>query len=135
MAIKAIKFPAPIAEEVLVRCNPLLGHALQIEGEFTFIVLDNGGGHLASGRVAKLVGRRLMAQVSEYVKPDTCVRIDCSDGLLLGESQACWCEGSAILIVVELLQGLTRLENLALARLREEWGLTEPLESGIRQIA
>jgi hypothetical protein len=102
-----------------VRPENSLEHALEVEEEFTFkVLLDEGGGHLASGTVAKLVGRRLIARVSEHLKPDTCVRIDCDDAFLLGEILGCWREESATFAAVELLQALTGLEKLT--RLREE---------------
>jgi hypothetical protein len=130
----ATAFGTSIANNVLVRPETPLEQALEIEEEFNFRVLDNNGGHLVLGRGAKLVGRRLIAEVSESVKLDTCVRIDCRDGLLLGETLACWREGTAIFAAVELLQALTGLEKLA--TLGEEcWGLTRRLEPGIRKRA
>jgi hypothetical protein len=124
----------PMAAEVLARPETSLERALEIEEEFTFRVLDDAGGHPVIGRGAKLSGRRLIAEVSEYVKPDTCVRIDCRDGLLLGETLACWRKGTAIFAAVELLQALTGLEKLATVR-EERWGLTRPLDSKIRRRA
>jgi hypothetical protein len=107
---------------------------LEIEEKFTFRVLDEGGGHLVSGRVAQLVGRRLTAQVSEYTQPDACVRIDCDDAFLLGEIIGCWREGPAIFAAVELFQALTGLKELA--RFNEEHlHLAQPLEPKVRQRA
>jgi len=111
-------FPTPSATGFFLRSENPLVPALEIEEEFTFRVLDEGGGHLASGTVAKLVGQRLIAQVSEYIKPDACVQIDCHDAFLLGEVLGCWREGPATFAAVELLQALTGLEELA--RFREE---------------
>jgi hypothetical protein len=91
---------------------------LEIEEEFTFRVLGEGGGHIVSGTVAKLVGHRLIAQISEYTKPNACVQIDCNDAFLLGEVIGCWREGPATFAAVELLQALTGLEELA--RFKEE---------------
>ena len=96
-----------------------LAHAVEIKEKFAFRVLDEACGHLASGRVTQLVGRRLIAQVSEYLKPDTAAQIDCDDTFLLGEILGCWREGPATFAAVELLQGLTGLEELA--RLGEEY--------------
>ena len=124
----------PIAAEVSVRPETSLERALEIEEEFTFRVLDDAGGHPVFGRGAKLVGRRLVAEVSEYIKPDTCVRIECRDGLLLGETLACWRKGAAIFAAVDLLQALTGLAKLAVLR-EERWGLTRPLRSEIRKRA
>jgi hypothetical protein len=124
----------PIAAEVSVRPETSLERALEIDEEFTFRVLDDAGGHPVFGRGAKLVGRRLIAEVSEYVKPDACVRIDCRDGLLLGETLACWRDGAAMFVAVELHQALTGLEKLAALR-QQRWGLTRPLESRIRKRA
>ena len=117
-----------------MRPDNSLAHAVEIEEEFAFRVLDEACGHLASGRVARLVGRRLIAQVSEYLKPDTCVRIDCDDAFLLGEILGCWREGPATFAAMELLQALTGLEELA--RLREEhWDSPQPLRPEVLQRA
>ena len=85
---------------------------VDIKENFAFRVLDDHGGHLASGRVAHLEDRRLIAQVSEYLKPDTCLRIDCDDAFLLGEILGCWREGLATFAAVKLLESLTGLVEL-----------------------
>ena len=79
--------------------------------KFAFRVLDVHGGHLASGRVVRLSGRTLIAQTSEHMRPDTCVRIDCDDAFLLGEVLGCWRDGPAILVAVKLLESLIGLEK------------------------
>jgi len=113
--------------------NPI-APVLEIEEKFTFRVLDEGGGHLVSGTVAQLVGRRLIAQVSEYTKPDACVRIDCNDAFLLGEIIGCWREGPATFAAVELLQALTGLKELA--RFKEEcFHSAQPVKPKLRQMA
>jgi hypothetical protein len=117
----------PISEPAgfTVRPGNSLAHAAEIQEKFAFTVLDEGSGHMASGRVAHLVGRRLIAQVSEYLKPDTCVRIECEDSFLLGEILGCWREGTATFAEMELLQAVTGLEELA--KLREEhWDAPQP---------
>jgi hypothetical protein len=117
-----------------MRTDNSLAHAVEIKEKFTFRVLDEASGHMASGRVAQLVGRRLLAQVSEYLKPATCVRIDCNDAILLGEILGCWREGTATFAEMELLQALTGLEELA--RLREEhWDSPQPLRPEVLQRA
>src|ERR1035437_1316881 len=127
-------FPTSKATGFLLRSENPVADALEIEEEFTFRVLDEGRGHLDSGTVSQLVGRRLIAQVSEYVKPDTCVRIDCNDAFLLGEILGCWREGPATFAAVQLLQALTGLEQLA--RFREEClDLAQPLKPKVRQWA
>jgi hypothetical protein len=88
-------------------------YVVDIKEKFAFRVLDNDGDHLASGRVTHLAGERLIAQVSEYLKPNTCIRIDCDDAFLLGESLDCWREGLTTFAAVKLLQSLTGLEQLA----------------------
>src|SRR5260370_19759475 len=95
-----------------VRHGNSLALAVDIKEKFVFRVLDDHGGHLASGRVAQLAGRRLIAQVSEHLKPDTCVRIDCDDAFLLGETVGCWREGLATFAAVKLLESLTGLVEL-----------------------
>ena len=86
--------------------------AVDIKEKFVFRVLDDHGGHSASGRVAQLAGRRLIAQVSEHLKPDTCVRIDCDNAFLLGETLGCWSEGLATFAAVKLVESLTGLVEL-----------------------
>ena len=64
--------------------------AVEISEVFTLRSLDDGNGHLISGRVIhQLVGQKLIAKVSEDLKPGTCVRIDCEDAFVLGEVLAC----------------------------------------------
>jgi hypothetical protein len=95
-------------------------YAVEIEEDFTFnVLLYEGGGHPVSGKVVKLVGSRLISQVSEYIERDTCVQIDCDDAFLQGEVLSCWCEGRATFVAVKLMQALTGLKELA--RLREEY--------------
>lgn len=106
-------------------------HALGVCGEFTFQVLDNLGGHQATGWGAKLTGSRFIAEVSELLERDTCVRINCRDGLLLGEIRGCWREGPAIVAAVELLHSLMGLQELASAH--EGLGLAKLPAPGIRQ--
>ena len=84
-----------------------------ITEKITLRLLADGGGHLVSGTVIKLMGQRLFVQVSEHLKPATCVRIDCKDAFVLGEVLGCWREQSATLAVVKLLQELSGLEELA----------------------
>src|ERR1019366_158606 len=104
----------------------------KVKKSFAVSAREEAGGHLASGRVVHLVGRRLIARVSEYLKSDTCVRIDCVDTFLLGEILGCWREGPATFAAVELLQALTGLEELA--RLREKyWDSPQPLKPEVRQ--
>src|SRR5450755_4822842 len=86
---------------------------MEIKEKFTFRVLDEDGEHLSTGRVVQLVGGRLIAQVSEYLGPNTCVRIDCDDALLLCEVLGCWHQGLATFAAVKLIQTLTGLDQLA----------------------
>ena len=87
---------------------------VEIREKFTLRSLDDGGGHLTSGKVIhQVMGQRLIAQISENLKPGTCVRIDCEDAFVLGEILACWGENSATFAVVKVGQVLTGLEELA----------------------
>ena len=90
---------------------------MKIKEKFAYRVLEEGCGHLSTGRVIQLTGGRLIAQVSEHLKSNTCVRIDCEDALLFGEVLGCWREGCAMLVAVQVLHAVTGLR--ALARLRE----------------
>lgn len=94
----------------LSSCPTSLEHALEIEEKFALRVLDEGGGRRVSGKIARLAGRRLIAQVSEYLKPGTCVRIDLDDAIMLGVAAGCWREGPTTLVALELQQVLNGLE-------------------------
>jgi hypothetical protein len=111
-----------------------LEHPLEIGEELTLRVLGNTGEHLVSGRTVKLVGRKLIAQVGESLEPETCIRIDCDDAFLLGETLGCWREGGATFIAVELRQALTGLERLAKLG-GESWEQPRRLEVQMRRSA
>ncbi len=111
-----------------------LEHPLEIAEELTLRVLGSAGEHLVSGRTVKLVGRRLIAQVWESLEPERCIRIDCVDAFLLGETLGCWREGSAIFVAVELHQALTGLERLAKLG-GESWEQPRRLEVQMRRSA
>jgi hypothetical protein len=87
--------------------------AVQIREQFTLVSLDESAGHLTSGRVIQLTGQRLIAQVSEPLRPDTCVKIGCEDAFVLGEILGCWRDQSETFAAVKLLQELSGLEELA----------------------
>ena len=90
-------------------------HELAIDEHLTVRVLEGGGARRLSGRITELSGPRLVAQVPEYVKPETCVRIDSDDGFILGVAVGCWREGQATLVALELqqvLHGVKRRESL-----------------------
>jgi hypothetical protein len=106
-------FHAPAAAGFSVRPEHSLAHAVEIKKNFVFTVLEGHGGHPASGTVKQLLGQRLIARVSEYLEPNTCVRIDCCDAFLLGEARGCWREGPATFAAVELLQALAGLDELS----------------------
>ena len=129
-----VTFPQSAAE-ICLTPEPPPAHGVEIKEIFAFRVLDDDRGHVASGRIARLMGRNLTAQVSERLKPETCVRIDCDDAFLLGEVRSCWREGLAIFAAIELRHALTGLKELA--RLREEhWESSgEPSGPEIRKIA
>jgi hypothetical protein len=101
-----------------------------ITEKITLRLLGDGGGHLVSGTVIQLIGQRLFVQVSEHLKPATCVRIDCKDAFVLGEVLGCWREQSATFAVVKLLQELSGLEELAEV-CGEPMALPEPLKAKV----
>ena len=111
-------FATVMQQPMLVKPQAATGSVLEINEDFAFQVLDDDGGHAATGTVAKLAGRRLIAQVSEFMKAETCVRIDGDDSLVLGEVLGCWREGSTTFAAIELLQALNGLNELA--HFREE---------------
>jgi hypothetical protein len=93
--------------------TPSCEHPLELSASFTLKVLGTDGNHSYAARGIKLMGRRLIAQISEYLKPGDCVRIDCYDAFLLGEISGCWQEESTIFAAIELEQALTGLAELA----------------------
>jgi hypothetical protein len=58
-----------------------------------------------------LVGRRLVAQVSAPVAPGTCIRIENSDAMMLGEVLGIWREGPTIFAAIELQHSLAGLQH------------------------
>ena len=123
--------PASVATTIPVSS---LEHPLKISGELILRVLGNAGEHLVSGRTVKLIGRRLIAQVWESLEPETCIRIDCVDAFVLGETLGCWREGGATFVAVELHQALTGLERLAKLE-GESWEQPRRLEVQMRRSA
>jgi hypothetical protein len=109
-------------------------HGVAIREKFTLKILGEGGGHLVSGTVIQLMGQRLLAQVSEDLKPATCIRIDRKDAFVLGEILGCWREQSATFAVVKLVHELSGLEELARA-CEEPSMLAKPLKAKFLQRA
>jgi hypothetical protein len=103
----------PWVTAVSVEPETLPRPGVAITENITLRLLGDGGGQLVSGTVIQLMGQRLFVQVSEHLKPTTCVRIDCKDAFVLGEVLGCWREQSATFAVVRLLQELSGLEELA----------------------
>ncbi len=126
-------FPTSTVPGYFVTPDSSRENTLEIAEDFTFTVLDSTSGHSASGKVAKLVGQRLIAQVSEYMSADTCVRIHCDDAFVLGEILGCWREGPAMFAAVQLVQAVTRLKELA--ELRQECWESPRLVTRLRQRA
>ena len=108
---------------------------LLFDQSFTLKVLGETQQRLVACKAAKVVGRRLIAQVAERLCPDTCIKIDGDDSFLWGEVLGSWYEGSAIFAAIELKHALSGLN--ALARLRSEFcELTaDPLELAMPQCA
>lgn len=107
---------------------PSVGNPLEVPEKFTLYVLGAAEQHSCAARGVKLVGRRLIAQISEYLKPNECVRIDCDDAFVVGEVLGCWREGSTIFTAIDLQQAMTGLAELC----RTSSGI-QPVEA--RQIA
>ena len=101
----------------------LLEHVLEIEEEFAFRVLGDGGGYRVRGKIVQLAGRRLIAQVSECLSPETCLRIDLKDAFVLGEVIGCWHEGPTTFVALELHQVLNGLKC---------WAPVQRLETVVR---
>src|SRR5947199_7591506 len=115
---RSVRFPKSRTAEVSLRTENSPHMQWKIKEMFAFRVLNEASGHAASGRIAQLAGRKLTAQVSEYLEPETCVRIDYDDAFLLGQVRSCWREGLAIFAAIELRHGLTGRKELG--RSREE---------------
>jgi hypothetical protein len=120
---------------------PPFNHAperpLQFDETFTLKVLGETEERLVACKAAKVVGRRLIARVSEHLCPDTCIQIDRDDSFLWGEVLGSWYEGSAIFAAIEMNQALYGLDELA-RTLRDEFGGVRPqirLELALRQCA
>jgi hypothetical protein len=108
---------------------------LLFDETFTLKVLGETQLHLVSCKAANVVGRRVIAKVSEHLSQDTCIRIDRDDSFLWGEVLGCWDEGSAIFAAIELQHALSGLDELA--RLRSEFleSTADPLGPAMRRCA
>jgi hypothetical protein len=103
----------PLMAAVSAKAQSSSTHSVEIREQFTLLSLDDSAGHLTTGKVIQLTGQRLIAQVSEPLKPDTCVKIGCEDAFVLGEILGCWRDQSETFAAVKLLQELSGLEELA----------------------
>ena len=103
-------FPNPAAAAITFGSPRQL---LEIPEKFTLTVLAGCEKHSVFGRVIKLVERRLIAQVSADLQADTCIRIDCDDSFVLGETLGCRQEGNEMFAAIDLQQAVTGLRQLA----------------------
>lgn len=124
-----VTLPQPAQTFVAVNS---LDQPLRIAEQLPLRVLEHDSERVVSAVTIKLVGRRLIFRVSEYLAPDTCVRIDCEDAFLLGETLGSWREGTATFAAVEIRQALTGLSELA--QQERSWDYTETTRPH-RQIA
>lgn len=127
-------FATVMQQPLVVKQQAVTGSVLEINEDFTFRVLDDDGGHAARGTVAKLVGRRLIARVSEFMRAETCVRIDGDDSLVLGEVMGCWREGAITFAAIELVHALNGLDELAHFQERDQ-KMPRPVVTEIRRRA
>ena len=88
-----------------------LEEPVEIEEKFTLRVLGEIE-YQVGGTAVSITGRRLIAEVTRWLQPDTCVRIDCRNAMLLGETLGCWSEGDATFVALELQQALTGIREL-----------------------
>jgi hypothetical protein len=91
-------------------CSNSLKRTLEVQEEFAFRVLDGGRGRRLSGKIAYLAGRRVIAQVSELLQTESCVRIDLVDAFVLGVVIGSWHDGPGIFVALDLHQVLNTLE-------------------------
>ena len=123
----------------IIHCMRILNNApkrpLLFDQSFTLKVLGEAQQRLVACKNAKVVGRRLIAQVAERLCPDTCIKIDGDDSFLWGQVVGSWCEGSAIFAAIEFKHALSGLD--ALARLGSEFreSTAGPLEPAMRHCA
>ena len=96
---------------------------MQLEDRVQMSVLGKDGSPVTA-YPRKMVGRRLIAGLSSPIPTDACVRIDGTDGFVLGEVRGCWREGSMIFGAIELHHALTGLTELAY--MREEFEPSAP---------
>lgn len=106
---------------------------LLFDETFTLKVLGETQQRLVGCKAANVVGRRLIAKVSEHLGRDTCIRIDRDNSFLWGEVLGCWYEGSAIFAAIELKHTLSGLDELA--RLRSEFRESTAAPLALRQCA
>jgi hypothetical protein len=85
---------------------------VELPEKFVIRVLGEGD-RKAQAKGLKLIGRRLIVQVSEYMNREDAVRIDSGDAFVLGEVLGSWREGSNIFAAIELRQALTSVSEFA----------------------
>jgi hypothetical protein len=102
---------------------------------FMLKVLGETQQHQVACKAANVVGRRLIARVSEHLGQDTCIRIDRDGSFLWGEVLGCWYEGSAIFAAIELKHSLSGLDEAARRRSEFRESTADPLGLAMRQVA
>jgi hypothetical protein len=127
--------PAWIIQCMHIRMINASERPLLFDETFMLTVLGETQQHLIACKAANVVGRRLIAQVSEHLCQDTSIRIDRADSLFLGEVLGCWYEGPAIFAAIELKHALSGLDELARVRSGFLESTADPLEPAMRQCA
>src|SRR5438094_4458975 len=118
-----------------IQINNTPERPLQFDRAFTLKVLGETQPRLVACKSARVVGRKLIAQVAERLCPDTCIKIDGDDSFLWGEVVGSWCEGSAIFAAIELKHALSGLDALARQRGEFRQSTADPLEPAMRHCA
>jgi hypothetical protein len=86
---------------------------ISIGRDFRLMVLGGDVTGPLNCKIETLVGRRLVARVPRLLEPETCVRVDCGDDLILGHVLGSWEERSALFSAIELREALVGLQELA----------------------
>ena len=88
-------------------------HLLEIPESFTLRLLDAARERNVLAKSVRLIGRRLIVQVPEFLTVEECVRIDCPTGLVLGDVLGCWQEKTEVFAAIELKECLRDFPELA----------------------
>ena len=91
----------PVVSQPWPAVEPIVGHTVELPDSFIMSVLGEDTSAI-SCMVMQTSGSRVIVKASKPVTPCSCVRIHYGDGFMFGETLACWREGPATFIAVQL---------------------------------